>query len=181
MVRGYDDQGDSEIVCFQILRKIEHGPGDRFPLDELGELQTLQSTIVLCEVVIRFDEHGGVVALDRELGSVHHQLEVGTDAGSLFGRTQRISHKWSDNSRGAGLLLEQSTAWIPMTRNRVVTLVTHRNLLPTLLAHSISTLDGITQVEDCHFFAVRCQFGVRPREIGKDLGSKAISSVHKVN
>ena len=87
MVRGYDDQGDSEIVCFQILRKIEHGPGDRFPLDELRELQTLQSTIVLCEVVIRFDEHGGVVALDRELGSVHHQLEVGTDAGSLFGRT----------------------------------------------------------------------------------------------
>ena len=69
MVRGYD------------------GPGDRVPLDELGELQTLQSTIVLCEVVIRFDEHGGVVALDRELGSVHHQLEVGTDAGSLFGRT----------------------------------------------------------------------------------------------
>ena len=57
-----------------------------------GRLNTDQatdspSTNFLCEVVIRFDEHGGVVALDRELGSVHHQLEVGTDAGSLFGRT----------------------------------------------------------------------------------------------
>lgn len=69
-VRGYDDQGNSEAVCLQTPRTTEHGPVDRLPFDELGEPQSLQSTIVLCEVVIRLDEHGRIVVLNCKRSSI---------------------------------------------------------------------------------------------------------------